>query len=172
MGCFIALLLATLMPARATEPAPMAKQADTVGQVVLGILSYVRWPQEPAELRLCVVGPTEYADSLLRGLAQANGRRVNVVRRAVDDPQLGSDCNAVYLGALTDRQRTRIFQVLAGHPVLSIGERNPDCSVGSMFCLHIRPPRIAFAVNLDSVARSGVRVHPSVLKLAQRKVAP
>ena len=35
-----------------------AQRAQAVTQVVLGILSYARWPVEPAQLRLCIVGPT------------------------------------------------------------------------------------------------------------------
>jgi hypothetical protein len=30
---------------------------------------------------------------------------------------------------------------------------------------------VSFEVNLDSVARSGVRIHPSVLQLSRRKPA-
>ncbi len=53
------------------------QRSNAVSQVLLGIFSYVRWPKEPAVLQLCVVGPTEYADGLLRGMVQANGRRVH-----------------------------------------------------------------------------------------------
>lgn len=170
---FIALLLGIpTLPLRAVEIEPMARQTEAVDEVVLGILSYVRWPHEPAVLNLCVVGPTEYADSLLRGMVQANGRHVHVQRRAASDTQLGSECHAIYLGALSEAERQQVFQMLSGHPVLSISERDSTCSIGSQFCLDIRQQRIAFAVNLDSIARSGVRVHPSVLKLAKRKIAP
>ncbi|MCO2146029.1 YfiR family protein, partial [Pseudomonas aeruginosa] len=41
-----------------------------------------------------------------------------------------------------------------------------------MFCLNVGGPRITFEANLDSIARSGVRVHPSVLKLARRQATP
>jgi hypothetical protein len=168
----IMLLTSPLASAQATESLPIAQRADAVGQVVLGILSYVRWPDEPSSLNLCIVGPTEYADSLLSEQGQANGRIVQAVRRAADDPALGDACHAVYLGAVTDAEQLQVFRTLSGHAVLTIGERNPDCSVGSAFCLHIQPQRVSFAVNLDSVARSGVRVHPSVLRLAQRKRQP
>ncbi|HBP2620839.1 TPA: YfiR family protein, partial [Pseudomonas aeruginosa] len=74
------------------------QRSNAVSQVLLGIFSYVRWPKEPAVLQLCVVGPTEYADGLLRGMVQANGRRVHAERRAVDNPDLGTLCNVIYLG--------------------------------------------------------------------------
>lgn len=170
--CRFTALWLCLMAAPVRAADPMIEQAEAVDRVVLGILSYVRWPQEPEELNLCVVGPTEYADSLLRGMVQASGRRVSVQRRAVSDTQLGSACHGVYFGALNDAERQQASRTLSGHPVLTISERDPSCSVGSMFCLDIRHPHVAFAVNLDSVARSGIRVHPSVLKLARRQVRP
>ena len=133
------------------------QRSNAVSQVLLGIFSYVRWPKEPAVLQLCVVGPTEYADGLLRGMVQANGRRVHAERRAVDNPDLGTLCNVIYLGVVDERERQQVFHSLAGHPVLSISERGTECSVGSMFCLNVGGPRITFEANLDSIARSGVR---------------
>jgi hypothetical protein len=38
-----------------------------------------------------------------------------------------------------------------------------------MFCLDITPQGVSFELNLDSMARSGVRVNPRVLGLARRK---
>ncbi|SFD04807.1 protein of unknown function [Pseudomonas citronellolis] len=142
--------------------------------MLLGILSYVRWPREPQTLELCVLGESEYAEALLRrgSLLQANGRRVEVRRAQVDDPALGERCNVLYLGLLDEAQRRRAFAGVAGHPVLSLSEHDPDCSVGSVFCLDFSATPPSFAVNLDSVAHSGVRVHPNVLNLGRRRGQP
>jgi len=134
-GAALALLLAALLlyasPSRA-EPAASAALAQQRGkavtQVVLGIFSYARWPSEPAPLRLCLIGPTEYADDLIKGTEQNSGR-----------------------------------------PVLSISEADDLCTVGSLFCLRVNDEQVTFEVNLDSVARSGVRIHPSVLQLSRRR---
>ncbi|SDS27247.1 YfiR family protein [Pseudomonas granadensis] len=158
--------------AMAQAPAGMAEQrAKSVTQVVLGILSYARWPVEPAQLRLCVVGPTEYTDDLVKGTAQATGRPVLVRRLLADNPAIVSECNAVYIGKLTNDERSRLFASLIGHPVLSISEGGDQCTVGSLFCLRVGDEQVSFEVNLDSVARSGVRIHPSVLQLSRRRAA-
>ena len=47
--------------------------------------------------------------------------------------------------------------------------RDSPCTVGSLFCLRVSDQQVAFEVNLDSVARSGVRIHPSVLQLSRRR---
>ena len=145
------------------------QRAKNVAQVVLGILSYARWPIEPAYLQLCVVGPTEYADDLLKGATQASGRALQVRRVLVTDPLLIKHCNALYLGKLSAEDRRSVFDQLSGQAVLSISEQVDSCSVGSLFCLKVGDENVSFEVTLDSVARSGVRIHPRVLQLSHRR---
>ena len=178
VGCKKALLaillclLASVAFAQSQPPVGMADQrAKAVTQVVLGILSYARWPVEPLLLRLCLVGPTEYTDDLVKGTTQATGRPVAVQRLLADNPAIVNDCDAVYIGKLTGEERSRLFAALIGHPVLSISESDEQCAVGSLFCLRVSDEQVSFEVNLDSVARSGVRIHPSVLQLSRRKPA-
>lgn len=166
----ILCLLAPRAFAQASAPVGTADhRAHAVTQVVLGILSYARWPVEPAQLQLCVVGPTQYTDDLVKGTTQATGRPVVVRRLLADNPDIVSTCNAVYIGKLSADERGRLFTSLIGHPVLSISEGGDQCTVGSLFCLRVGDEQVSFEVNLDSVARSGVRIHPSVLQLSRRR---
>ena len=178
VGCKQALLagflfvLSGVVFAQSQAPTGMADQrARSVTQVVLGILSYARWPVEPAQLRLCIVGPTEYTDDLVKGTTQSTGRPVTVQRLLAGNPAITSECDAVYIGKLTQEERGRLFASLTGRPVLSISESDDQCAVGSLFCLRVSDDQVSFDVNLDSVARSGVRIHPSVLQLSRRKPA-
>ena len=165
----VALLCLLAPPLWAQTPSLAEQRAKGVTQVVLGILSYARWPVEPAQLRLCIVGPTQYTDDLIKGTTQATGRPVLVRRVLVDHPDIVSACDAVYIGKLTAVERARLFTSLIGHPVLSISEGGDQCTVGSLFCLRVGDEQVSFEVNLDSVARSGVRIHPSVLQLSRRR---
>lgn len=106
----------------AQTPSLAEHRAQAVTQVVLGILSYARWPVEPAQLRLCIVGPTQYTDDLVKGTTQATGRPVLVRRLLVDHPDIVNACDAVYIGKITPDERNRLFTSLIGHPVLSISE--------------------------------------------------
>ncbi|MBN2991964.1 YfiR family protein [Pseudomonas cedrina subsp. fulgida] len=166
----ILCVLASHVFAQAPDPVGLADhRAQAVTQVVLGILSYARWPVEPAQLRLCIVGPTQYTDDLIKGTTQATGRPVVVQRLLADRSDIVDACDAVYIGKLTVDERSRLFKSLAGHPVLSISEGGDQCTVGSLFCLRVGDEQVSFEVNLDSVARSGVRIHPSVLQLSRRR---
>ena len=136
----------------------------------MGIVSYSRWPVDLPQLRLCVIGPTDYADDLLAVAGQASGRTITA-RRLPPGGSPGEGCDIVYLGRIGDAERRQLFSHLAGHPVLSISEQDETCSVGSMFCLDVHGTQVSFQINLDSVARSGVRVSPKVLQLGRRKEA-
>ncbi|MBY8973425.1 YfiR family protein [Pseudomonas sp. P867] len=167
---FVALLC--LLAPRAFMQ-PLASQADkraqSVTQMVLGILSYARWPVEPEQLQLCIVGATQYTDDLVKGATQATGRLVILRRLLADDPEIASTCNAVYIGKLSANEYRQLFTSLIGQSVLSISEGGDQCTVGSLFCLSVGDEHVSFEVNLDSVARSGVRIHPNVLQLSRRR---
>lgn len=171
-------------PASADDPADVVRivavnRADpamspldaAVRQVVLGIVSFTRWPTTPVTLHLCVTGRPDYAHGLIDTL-QAGSTQLDVERVRFDDASLGMACDVVYLGILSGDERTRVSAAVAGHPVLTISEHDPACTAGSMFCLNVDGERVTFDVNLDAVARSGVRVHPNVLNLARRPVTP
>ena len=167
---WLVAILCLLAPcAFAEAPSAADQRAQAVTQVVLGILSYARWPVEPTQLHLCIVGPTQYTDDLIKGTTQATGRPVEVRRLLADHPDIVNACDAVYIGKLSNDERSRLFTSLIGHPVLSISEGGDQCTVGSLFCLRVGDEQVSFEVNLDSVARSGVRIHPSVLQLSRRR---
>lgn len=170
-------LPALLVVANATA-GPISSPTDAdprpamVGQVVMGILSYARWPAPPEVVRLCVAGQPAYASALFGDAPPPPALAVHTVRAPADGPTLARDCDAVYLGGLAPEAREQVLRGIVGHPVVSIIEDDAECAVGSMFCLDVRPERVGFQVNLDSVARSGVRIHPSVLQLSRRRLSP
>jgi hypothetical protein len=153
-----------------TEPA-MSPRDVAVRQVVLGIVSFTHWPTPTPRVRLCVTGRPVYAHGLIDPL-QAGSTPIDVRQIGVDDPTIGARCDVVYFGNLSDDERQQVRAALAGHPVLTIAEYNPSCTTGSMFCLNVEEEPITFDINLDAVARSGVRVQPNVLKLARRPLMP
>jgi hypothetical protein len=161
--------LATSTPATASVS---TSTGAAVSQVVFGIISYTRWPLDPPELQLCIVPPSSYTDALTQAAAKTQGHPVQVrLMSGPDDAALSTNCDIVYFGAVSDSERARVLAHLPGHPALTISEHDDECEVGSVFCLAIHDTQVSFKVNLDSLARSGVRVHPSVLQLARGKAA-
>ncbi|UIF85127.1 YfiR family protein [Cupriavidus sp. UYPR2.512] len=166
----LAVLPAMLPPAVTAQPAP--QRTDLVARVVFSLLGYARWPVERDPVRLCVDSTGRYSARLMEGGTLANGRSVRARQVDVLADMLHPDCDALYVGAMNEARRKRLSGELTGRPVLVIAEEDFECEAGSMFCLSIRDQQVSFRVNLDTLARSGVHVHPGVLQLGRRKGAP
>lgn len=147
-------------------------RAANVAQVVAGILSYARWPEGGEREHgpvLCIVEPTAYADVLMAHAHQARNPGLSVIRVQAQEitGQAQPPCGTVYIGELEAAEHAALLRHLVGKPVLTISENTAQCNDGSLFCLRISDVLVAFEVNLDSVARSGIRINPQVLKLAR-----
>ncbi len=169
------LLLAMLVfpgLARSETIAPYQKRIHAVTTMVVGIISYARWPTEPNPIRLCVTAPVQYAEGLFDPVLLMAPRPIKTLRIDLDSPQLGTSCDVVYLGEVNAVQKQDFIHQITGHSILSISEKDEECAAGSAFCLQIGNDQAGFKVNLDALARSGVRVHPNVLQLARKQVPP
>lgn len=168
----MAAALAGYTPAGAVDPAAPPATLAAVSRTVHGIIDYTRWPRSPAMIRLCVAGRTRYDLGLDDRAAGAPGTGVEVIRLDSRPFSALRDCNALYLGQLPADAYRGLLGGIAGAPVLTIVENDPACRAGAMFCLHVHGSRAGFDMNLDAVARSGLRVHPKVLMLARSTGAP
>lgn len=162
------LLGGTTLPLRSetlTDSPPGVSAAD-VRQTVAGIISYTRWPHLTGLPRLCIFRSADFAPVL----TAASVEHPPAVWQAipVDDAQqaLASQCDILYFGRESSQQQVELINSYQLRPLLTIAEQTPECAAGSAFCLKFINHRVSFSVNLDSLGRSGVRVHPDVLMLA------
>jgi hypothetical protein len=147
-------------------PAGSEPGRSTVTTVVAGIVSYTRWPAETRSIRLCTLGQGRGVDEL-QASADLGSAQLSVQVRAVSDTAL-DECDAIYVGSLATDAARRLLRRTVGRPVLMIGEGQEFCTDGGMFCLQPGAPAVGFAVNLDAVARSGLKVNPRVLRIARQ----
>lgn len=175
LSALLALLLLPLLlllaPAvQAQSQAPIDPEAGTA-QVLAGMVSYVRWPQPQPQLQLCIIGVTRYAGALTEERLSTSSQRIRP--RNLSDLSAGelAGCQLVYLGRLSEADNRKLLTLLLDRPVLSIAEIGVTCDAACMFCLKQQPGQgqVVFDANLDAIARSGLRVHPSVLQLSRRK---
>ncbi|EFE97694.1 YfiR family protein [Serratia odorifera] len=164
------LLMACSSHARPNAVDPLQTRTHAVTTIVVGIISYARWPSEPNPIRLCVTAPTRYAAGLFDPVLLGAPHPIKTLSLPFDSPALSSSCDVIYLGDVSHAQRQDFIHRIAGHSILSISENDVECSAGSAFCLqNMDSDRVGFKVNLDALARSGVRVHPNVLQLARKQ---
>ena len=166
------LACAVLAPCAAwaqTGAAADARRPAEVAQVLFGIISYVRWPVARQEVRVCMLGTPRYGAAIVDTPASSLGQRIRVKIPAA--ASVAGECDVAYLGSLPDGERESLLGQVIGKPILSVAEPGTSCTVGTMFCLRLTEAQIGFDVNLDAIARSGLRVHPNALQIARRKGA-
>lgn len=140
------------------------RYSPAVARVVQSLIDYTRWPQPRTPLRLCVAGPALYA-SRLDGLKLADGRQVE--RRSLPPGAISpGSCDAVYIGQMPLPAQRQLTALLRGRGVMTIAEADPACRSQAMFCLSFAGQAVSFRLNVDAVARSGLRVDPRVLRLS------
>ncbi|MCH8686032.1 YfiR family protein [Sphingosinicellaceae bacterium A1X5R2] len=148
----------------------LAADSARLARVVWGIISYTRWPEEPDVLELCLVGSMRYGQGLMTALPQMAGRPLRLHTLAKVDAASMRSCHAAYIGEISAAELEQLRTVK--QPLLTIREQDPLCRSGSMFCLKVGATRVSFDLNLDAVARSGLRVDPKVLLLGHRADRP
>mgnify|MGYP005845026463 CR=1 FL=1 len=161
----VAVAAVAMTVAGASEPLSPAPAGVTAA--VAGIVSYTRWPAESPTIRLCTLGRGVAVDALLAADGLGAAPRPLAARPAGREVNLAGECDVVYVGHLGAAAIRDVLKPLAGHPVLLIGEGADFCSDGGMFCLLPGAGAVRFNVNLDAVARSGLRVNPLVLRLGR-----
>lgn len=157
--------LLTAACAQAVEP--VTPPRASVAGVVAGIVSYTRWPGDASAIRLCTLGRGPSIDELLRTADIGSSQRAVAVRAVTSAAQVREGCQAVYVSGIGAAAGRDLLQLLAGLPVLLLGEGLEFCSDGGMFCLEPGAGTVRFNANLDAIARSGLRVNPLVLRIAR-----
>lgn len=159
------LLLMLPLSLASVSAAPLTETDKSVRSIVSGIVSYTRWPSLSAPPRLCILTSSRYVDALsMSGGLPYTAERVGNAQQAV-----AAKCDGIYFGTESPEQQLELINQYRNRPLLLISEHNPECAIGSAFCLIIEDDEVRFSVNLDALSRSGVRVNPDVLMLARNK---
>lgn len=158
------ILILAGTPAFAQESPDAAKN---VRVIVSGIVSYTRWPALTGQPRLCIFSSSRFASALGDSSDSALPYHPVLVRSEQD--ALAARCDGIYFGSESPTAQVQLTNKYPSNALLLIAEQNPECIIGSTFCLIINNNEVRFAVNLDSLAHSGIRVNPDVLMLARNK---
>lgn len=147
--------------------AALTDMDKSVRSMVSGIISYTRWPQPEQPPTLCIFSSARYRNALIT--AEGSPVTYHPIMVHSHREALNAGCAAIYFGSESPEQQTELQNMLNARPTLLISEQNAECRIGSSFCLLFNTDKVTFAVNLDSLSRSGVRVNPDVLMLARNK---
>ena len=132
--------------------------------LTLSILSYSKWENVNTPT-LCVIDNPSITTTFQAYIQQLSyNYRVQTVN--IKDFSR-SHCQAVYFSTTPPQQQQSLIQNYPYHSLLSLSINNPECEVGSIFCLYNQSNHTTFNVNLDALSHSKVHIDPRVLLLAK-----
>jgi hypothetical protein len=131
---------------------------------------FIEWPppagEATAPLRVCSTD-ARVAEALFAILAGKviNGRAVTGALVSPEDGVLA--CAIVHGGDLNDRQSKVLLTTLGKQPTFTIGDSDRFTGLGGAAHFYLERGRLRFAINLDVVRRTGLRIDPGLLQMAQ-----
>ena len=172
MSAALALLLASAaIGAPATTPPP--EEYAVKAAFLYHFAHLVEWPGPPVPgepFVIAVVGSDPFGDTLDEVLAgkSVRGQPVRVQRFASPAQLDGARVQILFVGTGGDESMQRSFPVLAGQPVLTVGESEDFAERGGIIGFRVTPEgRVAFDINPQRAEQSGLRMSSQLLKLAR-----
>jgi hypothetical protein len=149
--------------------AQSAGAPDLKANFLLNFARFAEWPDIAPEtpLLLCVFGD----DVVLAALSTAargqrvENHRVDVLRVSEQTPW--KPCHLLFIGGSELYRATTILRAVRTLPVLTVSDMTRFAQTSGMIELFVEDGRMRFAINMESVQRSHMRLSSRLLGLAK-----
>jgi hypothetical protein len=151
------------------ESADFAREYVIKAAISLNLARFTEWPVDALEadsltVNLCVFGNKNMRQAFAQMEKKPLGKRsLHVIQ--MHAPVHLEQCNMVYVSELEEIALMQVLTLVEGRPMLSIGERDDFLKRGGLVNLAMKDGKIQIQVNLDAVARSGIKISSRVLAL-------
>jgi len=173
-ACLAAALLCASRNAAAQEPATY----DVKAAFLTNFAKFAEWPADTlpdgAPMTFCVMGDEDVASAIERLVTSrpAPGRQVKVVRLKVDILSHRQEsalhaCHLLYVSGIDAKLGPVLLAAIAGKPVFSVSDSAGFAERGGLAALYVELKRMHFAINVDTMRRSGLQLSAGLLSLAK-----
>ena len=136
---------------------------------VLNFIKFTEWRDVDATtpITLCLPAEETIGDVMaqtMRGQS-VNGRRISVHRMAPGDAV--RDCQVLFLTERDPRRLRATLEAASQASMLTVSDVERSASRGAVIELYEEDGRLRFAINVDSMARSRIKVSSRLLDLAK-----
>ena len=154
-------------------PAPGVAQpiaASTLkAAFMLNFLKFTEWPAREPGLPIvaCVSGSDSVAEAMVRTTSgqSIDGRAIQVTR--IEANGAVRDCQLLFVGGREPRRLAAILEEAGRFAVLTVSDVEESSMNGLMVELFRENGRMRFAINIDTMGRSPVRISSRLLALAK-----
>lgn len=164
--------------AQSFTPRIAAGQRDATGEyevkaaMLYNLTRFVEWPPSAypgpqAPIQMCILGRDPFGSTLASIVLKqtVNGRPV-MIRHSQNDAGIRA-CHLLYISSSERKTVIQIFATLKGSSVLTVGEITQFAAHGGMIQFSLEEQQVRFDINLDAVARAGLKISSRLLVLAR-----
>ena len=162
-------LLLALAPATAGAAAETASDAAVKAAFIFSFAKFTEWPAlaPGAPIVACVANDDDIASALVTIVrSEAIGGHAIVVWKREDDGAWDG-CHVLYVADGAIRRFAAVAPKIRSMPLLTVSAGRGFSQQGGMIELYVESGRLRFAINLDTVERSGLHVSSRLLGLAK-----
>ena len=162
-------LTAVAGPVRAVADADVTSDVAVKAAFLYNFAKFTQWPALPpaTPLVLCVLGDDAVGDALadtIRG-QQINGHGLEVRRLSTDVS--AHPCHVLFAAGSEVRRASQMLDSVRLLPILTVSDGGGFAQASGMIELFVEGGHMRFAVNVDSVQRSGLHLSSRLLGLAR-----
>jgi len=162
--------LMVVVCASVAAPAETASVPALKAAFIYNFAKFAEWQPavlpDGAPLVLCVADDSKVARALEEATAGRDTAGHSLLVRRVELEGPVRSCHLLYAGGLDERSAAQLVETLKGASVLSVSDFGTFAQLGGSAHLFVEDGRMRFAVNLDAVSRTGVRLSSRLLSLA------
>ena len=142
---------------------------DVKAAYLYNFLRFCQWPASaPTKnvITLGIVGDDDFAADLSAQFKerQLDGKTVSVI--SLEPGKDVARCDAVYFRGTDKRTAAAVVKAAAGLPILTVGDSRSFVEAGGMINFVERDGAMRFAVNSNSVQKSGLAISSQMLQYA------
>lgn len=130
---------------------------------------FAEWPALPsgAPIFVCVAGDDEIAAALVETVRgkNINGHSLDVSRHK--DSATWRGCHLLFIADAETRRSAEGLSVIRRMPILTVSDGKGFAQAGGLIELYVEAGRMRFAINVDAVEGSGLRLSSRLLGLAR-----
>jgi hypothetical protein len=166
-----ALAIISLAGATVAAPAQTASPAELKAAFLYNFAKFTEWPADAlpsgASLVLCIADDPKVAKALEEATSGHDVDGHPLVVRKVDLDGPVRSCHLLYADGLDAKRGSRLIETLKGAPVLAVTDFATFAVMGGTTNFFVEEGHMRFAVNLDAVQRTNLRLSSRLLTLAK-----
>lgn len=163
------LLILALLPEGvwAADAAPLPLETNVKAAMIYNFTHFISWERESREpITICVLGEPAMVTAIQEVASRKDRDRRQVLAQSIVENQSVAGCNVIFVPGGQEDGAPQVLRAVRGLPVLTVGDSKRFVEQGGTMGFFLERDRVRFAINMDTVRRSGLSVSSKLLSLA------